>query len=353
MQQPKKKEKFKIIATSSAWVEVFPSAREHPFSAEEKISFEQENNILQPYDVFSLIVTDDLIDMIVLQTNKYATDYINNSTVTRSSRVKSWTLINNAEMKNFLGRIMCISHVKMPEIHLYWSTAEHYKYTFISKCMSRDRFQLLLKFLHFSDNSLNINNDRLFKVRPLLDAFVQKFQELYTPGSAVVIDEFLIPFRGCLNFKQYIPGKSHKYGCKLYKLCSPNSYTWNIQVYVGKCENVASFGHAESKVIQLANDLLGCGRTIFGDNFYSSVPLVQHLLEKKTYYCGTLRKDRKFVPKDVTGAKLKRGNMVSKRNSNKIKVYNWKDKRNVYMLSSVPEHSGELKNTGKKNLIWC
>ena len=77
-------------------------------------------------------------------------------------------------------------------------------------------------------------------------------------GSAVVLDESHLPTRYCLFFNQFIPGKSHKYGYKLYKLYSPNSYTLNTQVYVGKSDNVFSFGHAESKIIELSKDLLGC-----------------------------------------------------------------------------------------------
>ena len=45
--------------------------------------------------------------------------------------------------------------LKMPEQHLHLSRTETHDI---------DTFQLLLKFLDFSDNSLNTNNDRLFKV---------------------------------------------------------------------------------------------------------------------------------------------------------------------------------------------
>ena len=82
------------------WVDVMPSTREYLLTAVDKISISEEcDDSLQPYDVFSLIVTNDLIDMIVIQTNKYASDFINNSTVTRRLRVKTRTPTNNAEIK--------------------------------------------------------------------------------------------------------------------------------------------------------------------------------------------------------------------------------------------------------------
>ena len=43
---------------------------------------------------------------------------------------------------------------------------------------------------------------------------------------------------------------------KLYKLYSPDSYTRNIQVYVGKCDNIFSFDHAELEVIELSKVIL-------------------------------------------------------------------------------------------------
>ena len=165
-----------------------------------------------------------------------------------------------------------------------------------------------------------------------------------------MIDESLIPFRGRLSFRQYIPGKAHKYGCKLYKLCTPDSYTWNIEIYDGNILSLSSFGHAESIVIALSEKLLDCGRTVYGDNFYSSVPLAEYLLERKTYYCGTLRKNRKYCPKDVTQAKVSKGKMLSKQNQKGIKVFNWNDKRNVLMLSSIPDTEINLRlATGKKS----
>lgn len=44
------------------------------------------------------------------------------------------------------------------------------------------------------------------------------------------------PFRDRLSFRQYIPGRRHKYGIQLFKLCMKGGYTWHIKirVYYGK-----------------------------------------------------------------------------------------------------------------------
>jgi len=63
--------------------------------------------------------------------------------------------------------------------------------------------------------------------------------------------------------------------------------------------------------------------------------------------CGTLRRNRKFLPQAVVSSKLKKGE-VQRRRSGQLMVMKWRDKREVLMLSSF--HSGKLVNVtaGKK-----
>lgn len=50
----------------------------------------------------------------------------------------------------------------------------------------------------------------------------------------IVVDESMVPWRGRLTFREYIPTKSHKYGIKLFKLCSTEGYAWSAKVYYGR-----------------------------------------------------------------------------------------------------------------------
>jgi hypothetical protein len=102
----------------------------------------------------------------------------------------------------------------------------------IRSTVSRDKFELLIKFWHFSNNDNNDSNqDRLFKLKPILDLLKVRLSSVYIPGSIVSVDETMIPWRGRLLFEQYIPGKAHKYGVKIYKLADINGYTWNFVIY--------------------------------------------------------------------------------------------------------------------------
>ncbi|XP_047738345.1 piggyBac transposable element-derived protein 4-like [Hyalella azteca] len=239
--------------------------------------------------------------------------------------------------------------VNMPSMECYWSKKTLYAYDFVKRNITRSRFFLLLRMLHFNDNETFEQNRRLHKIEPILDMLKNNFKSVYSPGEKLVVDESLVPFRGRIFFRQYIPGKSHKYGIKLYKLCTVNGYTWNFEVYTGNLSNVPEHNHSESIVLKLAKPLLKNGATIYADNYYSSVPLAEKLLQEKTYYCGTVRKNRKLLPQDVMSAKLKRGEVTGKMNSKGVKICHWKDKRDVFTLSTCPEHDVQLVPTGKKN----
>jgi hypothetical protein len=240
--------------------------------------------------------------------------------------------------------------VQMPEIEYYWSKSKLFGSEVIQNTMSRDRFELLLKFLHFSNNQEeHADQDRLFKLRPLLDLLRARFKSVYVPGSVISIDETMVPWKGRLLFKQYIPGKAHKYGVKIYKLAATNGYTWNFRIYTGKQDPTAGLGHAQTIVLDLADGLLECHRTVVVDNFFTSISLAESLLQNDTYLIGTLRSNRTGSGHDVVQKKLKHGEVYGLQCNNGIKLIKWKDKRDVLMISTKPSHSATLVDTEKTN----
>ena len=97
---------------------------------------------------------------------------------------------------------------------------------FQKKVMSRNRFELLLRFLHFTNNQIANKNDRLFKIRELVDELNQNFSKYYDLDEKVCIDESLVQFQGRIKFRQFLKQKRHKYGIKVFKMCSGQEYTY-------------------------------------------------------------------------------------------------------------------------------
>jgi hypothetical protein len=240
--------------------------------------------------------------------------------------------------------------VQMPKLKYYWSSSQLYGSEIIRNTMPRERFELLLKFWHFSNNdNKGSNQDRLFKLRPILDLLKGRFSSVYIPGSVVTIDETMIPWRGRLLFKQYIPGKAHKYGVKIYKIAATNGYTWGFTVYTGQQDPTAGLRHAETVVMNLLDGLLGCYRTVVADNFFTTISLAKRLLEDDTYLIGTLRSNRAGAGNRIREKKLRRGEVYGRQNRDGIKLIKWKDKRDVLMISTRPSHSTTVVDSGKTN----
>jgi len=84
--------------------------------------------------------------------------------------------------------------------------------------MKRDEFRRISSFLHISDNQNPNLTDKLFKVRPLLNLLVKKWQSSYVLGKNICVDERMIKYKGRFSFKQYNPAKPTKWGIKAFVL---------------------------------------------------------------------------------------------------------------------------------------
>ena len=77
--------------------------------------------------------------------------------------------------------------------------------------MSRNRFQLIQRYLHFNDNNAaGTNKDHLYKIRTILDIAVNKFRTNYIPDREISLDEGMLVWWGCLRFYVYNPSKYYK-----------------------------------------------------------------------------------------------------------------------------------------------
>ena len=100
--------------------------------------------------------------------------------------------------------------------------------------MKRDRFSLILQFLHLNDSANYIakgqpGHDPLYKLRPFMDPLLDNFKAAYNLGREIAIDESMIGFKGRLHFIQYMPKKPTKWGMKAFVLADSSSgYTGNI-----------------------------------------------------------------------------------------------------------------------------
>lgn len=112
---------------------------------------------------------------------------------------------------------------------------------------------------------------------------------LYYPKREISLVESMMGWRGRLGFRQYIRGKRHKYGIKLYVLAESDGLVCKVLVYSGKSDEEATKSHTYGVVLHLMNGYLNSGHSLCMDNYYNSPELAVCLLRNNTYVTGTLR----------------------------------------------------------------
>ena len=225
--------------------------------------------------------------------------------------------------------------------------------------MTRDRFEAITKHLHFSDNVTSDPDDRLRKIRPVVDCFNETFKSVYVPDQIVTVDESLWRFKGRHHAVQYNPSKRARFGYKVYKLCDSlgraAGYTSQYKVYMG--QDRSDVPASMQVVIDLmgAAGLLDQGYELYLDNWYSSPLLFHYLQTRRTNSVGTVRLNRRSMPRDLVVRK--KGDVDLRSSRTGMLALTWMDKKQVTMLSTIhkgsemvslpPDHRGEVRRKPK------
>ena len=128
---------------------------------------------------------DKIIEHIVQQANLYAEQSIQcqqeqdkQQPHSSSRALKPVTLV---ELKKIFGLLFLTGIICKPTLQSYWSTDELISTPMFAKAMSRNRFELILLYLHLNNNEQRESDleGRLFKVCPIIAHFLQKFRKMY------------------------------------------------------------------------------------------------------------------------------------------------------------------------------
>ena len=104
--------------------------------------------------------------------------------------------VTNHDIRKFLGLIILIGQTRKSHWKQYWSSDPLLKTPIFAKTMTRRRFEQIMTFLHFNNNSqTSIPANRISKLRTLSDYFLPKFQSIYIPKQELSLDDAMIPWR--------------------------------------------------------------------------------------------------------------------------------------------------------------
>lgn len=241
-----------------------------------------------------------------------------------------------------MGLHLAMGVMKMPRVSMYWEAGMDIG--IFQNTMPRDRFFQLRSHLHLVNNLEKPadNNDVFFKVRPLYDAIRSRCLELPLEEN-LCVDEQMVPFRGALSVKQYIKGKPHPWGVKIYFLCGKSGMAYDFLLHQGTTmelsqEHRKQLGLGAGVVYHLSQRITEANHKLYFDNYFTTFNLLELLAERKIHAAGTARVSRFARPplqSDKEMAKKPRGScdeVVSR--DGKVALVKWYDNRPVVMASN-------------------
>ena len=125
-------------------------------------------------------------------------------------------VFTKTDINQFIGSYFLMGLVRMPSVRSYWENGM--RCSGIADVMSRNKFEILLRHLHFINN-LGVTDEtkkstKLSKLRSWLSSLRENFLKV-SPEEFRSADEIMVPFKGKSSLRQYMPAKPHKWGLKL------------------------------------------------------------------------------------------------------------------------------------------
>ena len=248
--------------------------------------------------------------------------------------------IQNDEIEKFFAILLYMGLFPAPSYRMYWENSS--RFNPIAETMARNRFEIILHYLHFNDNSKlpgrnHPDYDPLFKIQPLLSSMRKNMLKVDSEERNS-IDEQIIPFKGRSYLKQY-KNKPHKWGFKVFTRAGASRMMYDFEIYNEKQMKLeGDLGISGNIVLRLTKNLADHkDYKMYFDNWFASVQLVEMLKERGIWAVGTIRKDRMAgcqLKSDKEMKKDGRGSYDNKSNDKGVTIVKWYDSKQIHIVSS-------------------
>ena len=177
------------------------------------------------------------------------------------------------------------------------------------------RFDKIMQFIRFSDNSSLDAADKYAKVCPLIRNLTNKFIENFQPVKLLSHDEAMIEYYGKHGCKQCIRNKPIRFGYKAWCLNTDDGYLVTFDLYQGctyegNQQNEKIFGKCAATLLKnidaLPEDKRLLPYNFYFDNLFTTFSLLKELKDRNYGATGTIRTNRcKNCPLKLVDARKK------------------------------------------------
>ena len=143
---------------------------------------ENQENLEYPLDFFLFYFTDEVIQEIANQSALYSIQV----------KPEKPSKITTTDVKKFLAVSMYMSLVKLSYTRNYWSA--DFRIPQVADTMTLNRYEELKRFLHFADNMSETGDDRITKIRPLVEKLRKRYKKVQMEEH-IIVDEQIVPFK--------------------------------------------------------------------------------------------------------------------------------------------------------------
>jgi hypothetical protein len=239
------------------------------------------DSCVSPYDFFKLFVDDNFINEVVEASQRYAV---------RKNRPELLPKLTHDNIRLTHAIMYMTGYITPSNRRMYWERRGDTMNVQVKKAMSETTFSSIITNTAFVQRTEPDPLDRYWKVRPLFNQLNTTAKKWVQHPEKVSIDEGMVKYYGPHPLKQFMRGKPHRFGYKIWILASSTGELLACQPYGGSTTNIPDYGLGQGP-----NVIMGLSEQ-YGLLPGSKVYIFIKILLFKSFFCFQLIKENITVP---------------------------------------------------------
>jgi hypothetical protein len=178
--------------------------------------------VFSPIELFDLFLPNEFFEHLDIETNKYA-----------AFKNEVGFVVTLNKMKVFIAILILCGFCVLPSKISFWDSGNDLRNKMVYNAMRKNRLCKIMQFIHCSDNTQPNFDDKMWKLRPLIEIFKEINKNLLIIDGYFSYDEAMVAYYGKHSCKQFIRGKPIRFGYKIWRLNDVCGFLVDFDIYQG------------------------------------------------------------------------------------------------------------------------